>query len=244
MSLAEAFEGRGGKTVCVAAKAAGLGPVVAATYFTSQWDESIDAVHEAMGWLPPPQFRSPKQEEAAASEAAALELAAADAMAARSPPSIVEPAVSKPPAAAAKPVFLQQSAALEGSQPTVTMQKEPVPATGAGLGTLEGGVDSAPGSESSTSREPDSPAPTKALLPSEIEAQRKREFAKTLAPSKEVIDQQEAEEARRNEEVALAIEYRLALDRAREADKQASLNSAEAQATQLLQMVTVTVTRS
>jgi len=63
-SLAAAFEGRGGKKVCVAAKAAGLGPVVAATWFESQWHESIDAVHEAMGWLPPPQFRSPSQEAA------------------------------------------------------------------------------------------------------------------------------------------------------------------------------------
>jgi len=50
--------------VCVAAKAAGLGPVVAATWFQSQWDESIDAVHEGMGWLPPTEYRSPKQEAA------------------------------------------------------------------------------------------------------------------------------------------------------------------------------------
>jgi phosphatidylethanolamine-binding protein (PEBP) family uncharacterized protein len=72
-SLAAAFEGRGGKKVCVAAKAAGLGPVVAATWFQSQWDESIDAVHTAMGWLPPAEFRSPAQEAAnpPAEEAAA-----------------------------------------------------------------------------------------------------------------------------------------------------------------------------
>jgi len=63
-SLATAFEGRGGKKVCVAAKDCGLGPVVALTWFQSQWDESIDAVHEAMGWLPPAEFRSPKQEAA------------------------------------------------------------------------------------------------------------------------------------------------------------------------------------
>ena len=36
----------------------------AATFFQSQWDESVDAVHTAMGWLPPPQFRSPAQEAA------------------------------------------------------------------------------------------------------------------------------------------------------------------------------------
>jgi len=69
-SLAEAFEGRGGKKVCVAAKAAGLGKVVAATWFQSTWDVSIDAVHVAMGWLPPAPFRSPTQ-EAANPEAAA-----------------------------------------------------------------------------------------------------------------------------------------------------------------------------
>lgn len=63
-SLAQAFEGRGGKKVCVAAREAGLGAVVAATWFESEWHESIDAVHEAMGWLPPPQFRSPKQQAA------------------------------------------------------------------------------------------------------------------------------------------------------------------------------------
>lgn len=63
-SLAAAFEGRGGKKVCVAAKEVGLGPVVAATWFESKWDESIDAVHEAMGWLPPAEFRSPKQKAA------------------------------------------------------------------------------------------------------------------------------------------------------------------------------------
>ena len=63
-TLAGAFEGRGGKKSCVAAAAAGLGPIVGMTWYESQWDESIDAVHEAMGWLPPPEFRSPKQQEA------------------------------------------------------------------------------------------------------------------------------------------------------------------------------------
>jgi len=50
--------------VCVDAAAAGLGKVVAATWFLSEWDESIDAVHVAMGWLPPAEFRSPTQEAA------------------------------------------------------------------------------------------------------------------------------------------------------------------------------------
>merc|ERR1711907_363013 len=51
--LTAAFAGRGGKQACVCAASAGLGNVVAADYFTSEWDESIDAVHQAMGWLPP-----------------------------------------------------------------------------------------------------------------------------------------------------------------------------------------------
>jgi phosphatidylethanolamine-binding protein (PEBP) family uncharacterized protein len=62
--LAGAFEGRGGKKVCVEARRAGLGPVVAATWFEAEWHPSIDALHEALGWLPPPQFRSPKQRAA------------------------------------------------------------------------------------------------------------------------------------------------------------------------------------
>lgn len=63
-ALAGAFEGRGGKKVCVSAKEVGLGPVVAATWYESRWCEAMDAVHEAMGWLPPVEFRSPKQKAA------------------------------------------------------------------------------------------------------------------------------------------------------------------------------------
>lgn len=63
-SLAAAFEGRGGKKVCVEAKKVGLGPVVAASFYQSQWCEEIDAVHTAMGWLPPKEFRSPAQNAA------------------------------------------------------------------------------------------------------------------------------------------------------------------------------------
>lgn len=64
-SLAEAFAGRGGKKVCVAAKAAGLGAIVGVQFYESQWDESVDAVHTAMGWLPPVGYRSPNQLQAA-----------------------------------------------------------------------------------------------------------------------------------------------------------------------------------
>jgi phosphatidylethanolamine-binding protein (PEBP) family uncharacterized protein len=63
-SLAGAFEGRGGKKACVEAKGAGLGAVVGAQFFESQWDPSIDAVHIAMGWTPPNPYRSPKQLQA------------------------------------------------------------------------------------------------------------------------------------------------------------------------------------
>lgn len=54
---------RGGKKAAVAAKAAGLGDPVAIGGFVSEWDESVDALHEAIGFLPPGQYRSPKQIE-------------------------------------------------------------------------------------------------------------------------------------------------------------------------------------
>ena len=63
-SLAQLFEGRGGQKAFVGAQEAGLGDLVAATWFESEWHESIDALHEALGFLPPPEFRSPKQKEA------------------------------------------------------------------------------------------------------------------------------------------------------------------------------------
>lgn len=63
-SLAQVFEGRGGQKAFLGAKEAGLGNMVAATWYESEWHESIDAIHEALGFLPPPEFRSPKQKEA------------------------------------------------------------------------------------------------------------------------------------------------------------------------------------
>lgn len=60
-SLATAFEGRGGKKADAAAKAAGLGPLKAVAYWEAEWDESVDALHEKIGFLPPPGLRSPKQ---------------------------------------------------------------------------------------------------------------------------------------------------------------------------------------
>lgn len=59
--LADAFAGRGGKKACVIAKAAGLGPVVAANFFQSSWEESVDARHAAWGFAPPARYRSPQQ---------------------------------------------------------------------------------------------------------------------------------------------------------------------------------------
>ena len=63
-NLPEIFEGRGGQKAFIGAKTAGLGNMVAATWLESEWHESIDALHETLGFLPPPQFRSPKQKEA------------------------------------------------------------------------------------------------------------------------------------------------------------------------------------
>ena len=63
-SLAAAFEGRGGKKAFASAKTAGLGPLVAVDFYEAEWDESVDAVHEAIGFLPPEKYRSPKQKAA------------------------------------------------------------------------------------------------------------------------------------------------------------------------------------
>ena len=45
-------------------KTAGLGPLVAVDFYEAEWDESVDAVHEAIGFLPPEKYRSPKQKAA------------------------------------------------------------------------------------------------------------------------------------------------------------------------------------
>jgi hypothetical protein len=64
-SLAETFAGRGGKRSHLAALAAGLGPVVGVGWIQAQWDESVDVLHEAIGFLPPPEYRSPRQQQQA-----------------------------------------------------------------------------------------------------------------------------------------------------------------------------------
>jgi len=63
-ALNTALGDRGGKKAALAAADAGLGDPIAYGAFVSQWDESVDALHEAIGFLPPPQYRSPKQLEA------------------------------------------------------------------------------------------------------------------------------------------------------------------------------------
>jgi len=70
-ALAAAFEGRGGKRAHEAARAAGLGPLVAVDWYEAQWDETVDAAHTAISFMPPAQFRSPAQKAqvAAAEEA-------------------------------------------------------------------------------------------------------------------------------------------------------------------------------
>jgi|Dee2metaT_26_FD_contig_21_7422327_length_665_multi_5_in_0_out_0_1 phosphatidylethanolamine-binding protein (PEBP) family uncharacterized protein len=60
-SLAAAFDGRGGKKAFASAKAAGLGSLVAADFYEAEWDESVDAVHESIGFTPPERYMSPKQ---------------------------------------------------------------------------------------------------------------------------------------------------------------------------------------
>jgi phosphatidylethanolamine-binding protein len=60
-TLVEAFEGRGGKRAHLAATAAGLGPVASINWYQAQWDESVDALHDAIGFMPPADFQSPYQ---------------------------------------------------------------------------------------------------------------------------------------------------------------------------------------
>jgi phosphatidylethanolamine-binding protein (PEBP) family uncharacterized protein len=60
-SLKAALGDRGGKKAALAAKEAGLGDPIAFGFCVAQWDESVDALHEAIGFFPPPEYRSPKQ---------------------------------------------------------------------------------------------------------------------------------------------------------------------------------------
>jgi hypothetical protein len=62
--LAVKFDGRGGKKAHVLAQEHGLGPLVFIDWYEAQWDESCDAVHESLGFMPPEKYQSPKQKSA------------------------------------------------------------------------------------------------------------------------------------------------------------------------------------
>jgi len=57
----EYFKNRGGLKAHQWAQQAGLVGPVAAVAYKAEWDASCDAAHEALGFVPPPQFQSPKQ---------------------------------------------------------------------------------------------------------------------------------------------------------------------------------------
>jgi len=60
-SLLAALGDRGGKKAALAAKEAGLGDPLAVGGYVAQWSEAVDAFHVELGFLPPPQYRSPAQ---------------------------------------------------------------------------------------------------------------------------------------------------------------------------------------
>mmetsp|Transcript_112924 Transcript_112924/g.243264 ORF Transcript_112924/g.243264 Transcript_112924/m.243264 type:complete len:172 (+) Transcript_112924:2-517(+) len=57
----KALGDRGGKKTHAFMVDAGLKGPVAAGAYESEWEEFVDGVHTAIGFLPPPQYRSPKQ---------------------------------------------------------------------------------------------------------------------------------------------------------------------------------------
>jgi glucose-6-phosphate 1-epimerase len=57
------FQGRGGLKTEAWVDQQGLVGPVAINMFQSKWDESVDALHSAMGFVPPPMYRSPAQRE-------------------------------------------------------------------------------------------------------------------------------------------------------------------------------------
>jgi len=59
------FKPRGGLSANKWASEANIGPLKAVDCFQGEWDESVDAVHEAIGFMPPDPYKSPKQQAAA-----------------------------------------------------------------------------------------------------------------------------------------------------------------------------------
>jgi len=68
--LAAFFEGRGGKHAHVSATACGLGQLRGWDWIECEWAPCVDAVHDSLSFLPPPEYQSPKQKAAAAAAAA------------------------------------------------------------------------------------------------------------------------------------------------------------------------------
>lgn len=56
------FEPRGGGLKAAAwAQERRLGEPISIRAYEAEWDESVDALHETLGFMPPEEYRSPKQ---------------------------------------------------------------------------------------------------------------------------------------------------------------------------------------
>ena len=64
------FGGRGGTKAHAWAEGKGMS-LVALGAWESEWDATVDAVHVAIGFMPPPQYQSPAQKAANAAAAGA-----------------------------------------------------------------------------------------------------------------------------------------------------------------------------
>merc|ERR1719174_2596960 len=65
------FEGRGGKKAAAFAADTGLEGPLAASWYEGTWDASVDQLHAALGFMPPPKYQSPSQKAAAVAATAA-----------------------------------------------------------------------------------------------------------------------------------------------------------------------------
>lgn len=53
----------GGLKAAKWARDQGLGEPVSVLAYEASWDESVDDLHESLGFMPPEEYRSPKQRE-------------------------------------------------------------------------------------------------------------------------------------------------------------------------------------
>merc|ERR1712087_60174 len=60
------FKPRGGLSAISWAAEVGLGEPIAVECYEAQWDESCDEAHVALAFVPPDEYKSPKQAAAAA----------------------------------------------------------------------------------------------------------------------------------------------------------------------------------